>query len=66
MTIDNDIDISKHLAIKQMVHFICLKQSAIAVGDEIESRRATDVMDRLATEYGLSALQEAQENLNEQ
>jgi hypothetical protein len=66
MTIDSDIDLSKHLAIKQMVHFIYLRKSAIAVGDEVEARRATDVIDRLATEYGLSALHEAQENLNEQ
>ncbi|WP_095113774.1 hypothetical protein [Pseudomonas sp. Irchel 3H7] len=61
MTIDNDIDISKHLAIKQMVHFIHLKKSAIAVGDKVGVRRATDVIDRLTTEYGLSALHEAQE-----
>lgn len=66
MTIDNDIDLSKHLAIKQMVHFINLKQSAIAVGDKFEARRTTDVLDRLTTEYGMSALHEAQENSNEQ
>lgn len=65
MNINNDIDLSKHLAIKQMVHFIRLKQSAISVGDKIEVRRATDVIDRLTTEYGLSALHEAQENSNE-
>jgi hypothetical protein len=63
MNIDNDIDLSKHLAIKQMAHFIHLKQSAIAVGDKVEVRRTTDVIDRLTTEYGLSALHEAQDDL---
>ncbi|WP_416363012.1 hypothetical protein [Pseudomonas sp. NFX183] len=66
MNIKNDIDLSKHLAIKQIVHFTHLKQSAISVGDKIEVRRNTDVIDRLTTEYGLSALHEAQENSNEQ
>ncbi len=61
MNIDNDIDLSKHLAIKQMVHFIYLKQSAIAVGDKVEVRRTTDIIDRLTTEYGLAALYKAQE-----
>jgi hypothetical protein len=65
MNIDNDIDLSKHLAIKQMVHFIHLKQCALAVGDKLEVQRVTDIIDRLTTEYGLATLYEAQENSNE-
>ncbi|WP_092355360.1 hypothetical protein [Pseudomonas sp. NFACC25] len=64
--IETTIDLDRHLAIKQMAHFIHLKKCALAVGDHVEVRRTTDIIDRLTTEHGLSALHEAQENSNEQ
>lgn len=66
MTIETSFDLDRLLAVKQMVHFIHLKKCAHVVGDKFEVRRATDIIDRLTTEYGLSALHEAQENSNEQ
>lgn len=57
--IETTIDLDRHLAIKQMKHFIHLKLSAIAVGDKVAARRATDVIDKLTTEHGMSALHEA-------
>ncbi|WP_155953693.1 hypothetical protein [Pseudomonas sp. URMO17WK12:I12] len=59
MKIETTIDLDRHLAVKQMVHFIHLKQSAIAVGDKVEVRRATDVIDKLTSEHGMSCLHEA-------
>ncbi|MGN4052646.1 hypothetical protein [Pseudomonas sp. SM4] len=65
MIIETTFDLDRLLAVKQMVHFIHLKQSAIAAGDKVEARRATDIIDHLTTEHGLSAPHEAQENSNE-
>lgn len=53
--------LERHLAVLQIKHYLQLLNGAISVGDKIEAQRATDVIDRLATEYGLPALQEAQE-----
>lgn len=63
--IETTIDLDRHLAIKQLKHFIHLKQSAIAVGDKVEARRTTDIIDKLTTEYGVSALYIAQETQDE-
>ena len=51
------------LAIKQLVHYLYLQQSAASTGDNQEYRRATDIIDKLTTEYGISALHEAQNEL---
>ncbi|MDT9678217.1 hypothetical protein F6R97_27270 [Pseudomonas sp. JV414] len=61
MNIENSIDMDRHLATKQIVHFLHLKQCALETGDKVEARRATDIIDRLTTEHGMSALHEAQE-----
>ena len=55
--------LERHLAIKQIGHYLCIKQSSAAIGDKQEYRRATDIIDSLTTEYGASALHEAQEGL---
>ncbi|WP_141248960.1 hypothetical protein [Pseudomonas ogarae] len=62
MNISTTFDLDKHLAIQQMVHYLHLQQSAIAVGDHNEIRRATQQLDRLASEYGVQALNEAQDD----
>jgi hypothetical protein len=61
MTIETTFDLDRLLAIKQMVHFMHLKQSAIETGDKEEFRRTTDIIDKLTTEYGVLALHDAQE-----
>lgn len=53
--------LERHLAVLQLKHYLSLQQSANAVGDKVEYRRATDVIDKLTTEFGLSALHQAQE-----
>ena len=57
--------LERHLAIKQLVHYLYLQQSAIAVGNHDEHRRATVHLDRLTTEYGLDALNQANAECNE-
>ncbi|MBI6605828.1 MULTISPECIES: hypothetical protein [Pseudomonas] len=57
--------LERHLAVLQVKHYLSLHNSAIAVGDKVEARRTTDIIDKLTTEYGVSALYEAQENSNE-
>lgn len=52
--------LERHLAVIQIKHYIHLQQSAIATGDQVEYRRATDIIDRLTTEYGVKALHQAQ------
>lgn len=61
MTIETTFDLDRLLAIKQMVHFMLLKQSAIEAGDKEAFRRTTDIIDKLTTEYGVLALHDAQE-----
>lgn len=51
--------LERHLAVIQIKHYLHLKQCAIDTGDKVEYRRTTDILDRLTTEYGLSALYEA-------
>ncbi|NLT89219.1 MAG: hypothetical protein GXW93_15240 [Pseudomonas lactis] len=58
--------LERHLAVLQLKHYLSVHNSAIAVGDKVEARRATDIIDKLTAEYGVSALYEAQENSNEQ
>jgi len=58
--------LERHLAATQIKHYLHTQQHAIAVGDKVEVRRATDVIDRLTTEYGLSALLEIQESSYDQ
>jgi hypothetical protein len=55
--------LERHLAVIQMKHYLHLKQSAESIGDHHEYRRATDIIDKLTTEYGVSALNEAQDEL---
>ena len=61
MNIENSIDLDKHLAIAQMKHYLHLQQSANAVADHGEYRRATVVLDHLVKDYGVSALNTAKE-----
>lgn len=61
MNTETCFDLDRLLAIKQMVHFMHLKQSAIDTGDKAEFRRTTDIIDKMATEYGVLVLHEAQE-----
>ena len=56
--------LERHLAIKQIVHYLHVQQSAIETGDKQEHRRATDIIDQLVTEYGVEALHKAQEELS--
>lgn len=53
--------LERHLAMLQMRHYLSLQQSAIAVGDKVEARSTTDIIDKLTAEYDVSALYEAQE-----
>ena len=55
--------LERHLAVAQIKHYLHLQQSAIEVGDQNECRRATVMLDRLVSEYGIQALHEAQEGL---
>jgi len=57
--------LERHLAMLQMRHYLSLQQSVIAVGDKVEARRTTDIIDKLTAEYGVSALYEAQETQDE-
>lgn len=57
--------LERHLAVLQVKHYLSLQHSAFAVGDKVEARRTTDIIDKLTAEYGVSALHEAQETLDE-
>ncbi|MNU68405.1 hypothetical protein D3C71_577710 [compost metagenome] len=52
--------LERHLAIKQLMHYLHVEQTAINSGDQQEHRRAKDVIDKLVIEYGVSAFQVAQ------
>ncbi len=53
--------LERHLAVLQLRHYLSLQQSAIAIDDQVECRRTTDILDKLTTEFGIQALHEAQE-----
>ena len=55
--------LERHLAVAQIKHYLHLQQSAIAIGDHHECRRATVQLDRLVNEYGVFALHQAQDEL---
>lgn len=55
--------LERHLAIKQLVHYLHIQQSSASTGDQQECRRATDIIDQLTTEYGVDALRQAKEDL---
>ena len=55
--------LERHLAIKQLVHYLHIQRSSASTGDQQEYRRATDIIDKLTTEYGVQALHEAQEEI---
>lgn len=55
--------LERHLAVLQMKHYLSSQQSAIALGDHDEYRRATIQLEQLVNEYGVQALHEAQELL---
>ena len=57
--------LERHLAVLQVKHYLSLHHSAIAVGDKVEAWRTTDIIDKLTTEYGVSALHEARETQDE-
>lgn len=57
--------LERHLAVLQIKHYLSLHHAAIPVGDKVEARRATDIIDKLTAEYGVSALYEAQETQDE-
>ncbi|MNJ04870.1 hypothetical protein D3C81_2299900 [compost metagenome] len=51
------------LAIKQIEHYLHIQKSSASTGDRHECRRATDIIDKLVTEYGIEALRQAQDEL---
>lgn len=51
--------LERHLAVKQIQHYRHLQQSASSTGDKQEFRRATNIIEKLSTEYGASLLHEA-------
>ena len=53
------------LAVKQIVHYLHIQKSSASTGDKIEYRRATDIIDKLTTEYGVEALRQAQGECHE-
>ena len=55
--------LERHLAVKQIQHYRHLQQSAVSTGDKQELRRATNIIDKLSTEYGASLLHEARAQL---
>lgn len=55
--------LERHLAVAQIKHYFHLQQSAIAVSDHRECRRVTKHLDRLVNDYGVSALNEAKDDL---
>lgn len=52
--------LERHLAIKQLVHYLYLQQSAVSTGDLQEYQRTTGSIDKLTVEYGVEALRQAQ------
>lgn len=56
-------DVDRILAIKQMVHFMVIKQSAISMDNHQEIQRSTQELDRLVSSYGVNALIEAESEL---
>jgi hypothetical protein len=58
-------DVDRILVMNQMTHYLHLQQSAIAVGDKQEVRRATDILDQLTTEHGAKLLHQARRKTNE-
>lgn len=57
--IETTIDLDRHLAVKQMVHYLSLQHSAQTIDDKQEVRRTTDILDQLVTQHGMSAYHEA-------
>lgn len=57
--------LERHLAVLQVKHYLSLHNSANATGDNVEARRTTDIIDKLTTEYDVSAFHEAQETQDE-
>jgi hypothetical protein len=55
--------LERHLAIKQILHYLHIQQSSASTGDKVEYRRATDIIDKLTTEYGIEAFHEARGEL---
>jgi hypothetical protein len=53
-------DLDRHLAIKQIGHYLHIKKASADIGDKTEYRRVTDIIDILVTEHGIEALGQAQ------
>jgi hypothetical protein len=56
-------DLDRHLAVKQIGHYLYIKQASAGIGDKTEYRRVTDIIDKLVIEYGVQALLEAENEL---
>lgn len=57
--------LERHLAVLQIKNYLSLQHSAIAVGDKVEARRTTEIIEKLTAKYGVSALHKAQETQDE-
>ncbi|AZF11665.1 hypothetical protein C4J93_3475 [Pseudomonas sp. R2-37-08W] len=55
--------LERHLAVKQIQQYHHLQQSVLSTSDKQEFRRATNIIDKLSTEYGASLLHEARAQL---
>ena len=60
MNNETTYDLERHLAIKQIQLYLHIQQSATYFGDQQECRRAKDIIDKLVTDYGMSAFHVAQ------
>ena len=60
MNNETTYDLERHLAIKQIQMYLHIQQSATYFGDQQEYRRAKDIIDKLVTEYGMSAFHVAE------
>ena len=57
--------LERHLAIKQIEMYLHIQQSSASTGDQQEYRRATDIIDKLTTEYGVESLHQAKGEYHE-
>lgn len=55
--------LERHLAIKQLVHYLHIQKSSASTGDQQEYRRATDIIEKLVDEYGVQVLHQVQGEL---
>lgn len=53
--------LERHLAIRQIQHYLHLQQLAVDTDNKQELRRTADIIDKLSMEYGASSIHEARE-----